>query len=278
MKETVPVQENWLQMIDIYAHLWDAHGGGDYTLLDRSLNPRPAASLMEMANKAGAGPGYRILDAGCGRGFFSRGLADRYGCFVTGLDPVPSNLETATWQASFAESKALISFSQGLIEHLPFQDRVFDMVWCRDMLLHVPDIESAVVECGRILKPGGYMIVMATVATDLMYPGEADRLFAPLNIIGRNLWQKRLEEIFDWAGLEIIDFEDHGSEYLEYIQEVEGRYSREFVRLGRMVRAKELLSSQLGQTRFEIAMALYYWVVYLLIGKLGDVVYLLKYR
>jgi hypothetical protein len=47
------------------------------------------------------------------------------------------------------------------------------------------------------------------------------------------------------------------------------------MRLARMMHARARFVAELGETNYEVTEALYHWVVYQLIGKLGSVVYVL---
>ena len=120
------------------------------------------------------------------------------------------------------------------------------------------------------------MIVLATLAGDLLSEEEATALFAPLGVIGRNLSRQTLESAFGAAGLTVREFELIGGERLEYIEEEYGFYSRELLRLSRMRRQPERYLRHLGRRRYELALALYTLSIYLLIRKLIDVVYWLE--
>jgi ubiquinone/menaquinone biosynthesis C-methylase UbiE len=50
---------------------------------------------------------------------------------------------------------------------LPFGDAVFDAVVAAWMLYHVPDLERALAECERILRPGGTFVAVTNAAADL---------------------------------------------------------------------------------------------------------------
>jgi ubiquinone/menaquinone biosynthesis C-methylase UbiE len=265
-----------MQMEELYKELWNAHGDGKYTILDQSLNPRSSDMMFDLVDEFGIHSGGWILDAGSGPGERTCVLASRYNCRVIGLEPAQTNLALGRTAAVTKGVSKRVSFVRGVIESIPSQDNVIDLVWCRDMLVHVADVETGILECARVLKPGAPMIVMVTLATDLLFQGEVERLFQPLGIFPRSLSREVLEESFKRAGLEIVTFELIGGERLEYFEERMGTYSREMMRLARMIRNKERFVDQLGEHRFQIAKALYYWSVYLLIGKLADAIYVLR--
>jgi ubiquinone/menaquinone biosynthesis C-methylase UbiE len=49
---------------------------------------------------------------------------------------------------------------------LPVEDRTADLVWCRDVLVHVADLERAYHEFHRVLRDGGRTLVYQMFATD----------------------------------------------------------------------------------------------------------------
>lgn len=264
------------EMEALYKDLWSAHSGGLYALLDRSLDPRSADLMLDMVEDFGVGPGDKVLDIGCGLGIHSLGLARRFGCRVVALDSAISNLKGARDRAVKESTGADISFVQGAIRRLPYPTAGADFLWCRDMLVHVRDLGSGLAECARVMKPGAIMLLLTTMGTDLLYDGEASRLFRPIHIVGKNLKRSYFESAIENAGLQISARESIGAEILEYIEERDGRYSREMLRISRMIRGKDKFAFILGEGRYQMALALYYWSVYIMIGKLADVIYTVR--
>ena len=118
-------------------------------------------------------------------------------------------------------------------------------------------------------------MLFTTVATDLLSEAEARRLFTPLGIVSRNLSRSYVEATVREVGLQVQSVETFGGERVEYGEERDGTFSRELLRLARMIRKQEDLEGQLGMEPYTMARSLYYWAIYLLIGKLSDVAYLL---
>jgi SAM-dependent methyltransferase len=170
----------------------------------------------------------------------------------------------------------LVEIIGGRIESLPFAAESFDLVWCRDMLVHVPDINAALNECARVLRRGGHMLVLATHSTELLMPGEVERAFDAIGVVAENLSPARLEAAFAAANLSVASSEYIGSELIEFYEERDRRASRELMRLARMTRAREKFVAELGPETFDIAQALYRWTVYHLLGKIGANVYVLR--
>ncbi len=98
-----------------------------------------------------------ILDAGCGPGTYGIMLAQK-GNEVIGVEISPSAVQVAKQRAS--EKRVNFSAQVGDLEKLPFEDGYFDVCFVGWVLHHFPDINAAVSELVRVLKPGG-MIAMA---------------------------------------------------------------------------------------------------------------------
>jgi ubiquinone/menaquinone biosynthesis C-methylase UbiE len=260
----------------LYPALMEAHLGGDFAVLDESLRPRPPEMLLNLAGAAGLDQGMLVVDVGCGRGDYSALLAHRHGCRVLGLDLALGNLRLALANQREDQAPVAAYYGQGAMEALPLQDEVADLIFCNDVLLHIEELQDGLAECGRILRPGGSMIVLATVAGELLSDEEATLLFEPLGMKAQNLSREWLEAAYRQAGLTIKRAEVTGGERLEYFEESLGLYSRELMRLARMRRAPDRYRQQLGPERYESALALYTLSIYLLIGKLDDVVYWLR--
>jgi ubiquinone/menaquinone biosynthesis C-methylase UbiE len=256
----------------IYADLWTAHGD-ELAVLDESLRPRSWQFLFEMVRAARVGASSIVADIGCGRGNHSVELARRFGCRAIGIDLVLPPLQIASKRE---DASPEVEFVQGEIECLPLRSASVDFIWCRDMLVHVRDLDAAARECARILRPGGSMLAWVTVETDLMEPLESERIYTPLAIERGSLSAQNLEASFQAAGFAIARKEEMGSELIEHYEEKDGRASRELMRLARMRRAGDRFIAELGRTRYDAVSALYHWVIYHLLGKLSSGYYLLR--
>jgi len=92
----------------------------------------------------------QVLDVGCGTGIYYRMLAAR-GISVRyfGVDTSPGML---------AEHVAHNRVSLGDAQRLPFAENSFDAVMANHMLYHIPDMDKALQEIRRVLKPGGVLM------------------------------------------------------------------------------------------------------------------------
>jgi SAM-dependent methyltransferase len=107
----------------------------------------------------GTGPG-RALDAGAGRGIASYALA-RDGFKVAALEPDPSALVGgAAIRAIAVQHRLPIDVIDSVAAPLPFADSSFDVVFARAVLHHIPDLQDAMREFHRVLKPGGTFLAI----------------------------------------------------------------------------------------------------------------------
>jgi ubiquinone/menaquinone biosynthesis C-methylase UbiE len=270
------MSEKQAQMEAVYTHMWASHEGGPFAPLDESLHPRPHSMLYEVVSACGVSASSLVLDVGSGRGNHSCALAQRFGCAVVGLDVTQFHVEQGRARAVQEGVSDRVSFVQGDIAALPFEGERFDFLWSRDMLMHIPALPQALGECARVLKPEGTMLVYTTVATGRMEPKEAAWLSASFGLVPESMDEAVVEAAFQVAGFQMHSKEPLGSELMEWVEEHEGRVSRELMRLARMQRKREYYQELLGASRYEVALANYYWALYILLGKLSPTLYILR--
>jgi arsenite methyltransferase len=106
----------------------------------------------------GAGPGERILDVGCGPGFYSTELLEQVGPSgaVVGVDRSPQMLAAAKQRS---ESHPNVTFHETDATSLPVEDASFDAALCVQVLEYVPDVTVALAEMHRALRSGGRVVV-----------------------------------------------------------------------------------------------------------------------
>jgi SAM-dependent methyltransferase len=92
------------------------------------------------------------LDAACGTGRLSQDLADR-GHRVIGVDSSPEMLALARDRVPNGE------FRLGDLTRLPVPSGDVDLVVCGLALSHVPDLDAAIAEFARVLRPGGHLVI-----------------------------------------------------------------------------------------------------------------------
>jgi SAM-dependent methyltransferase len=99
-------------------------------------------------------PGDRVLDVGCGPGFYVAEILDRVGesGAVTGLDASPAMLAITTRRVA---DRANATVLDGEATALPFAGASFDRAVSVQVLEYVHDTAAALAELRRVLRPGG---------------------------------------------------------------------------------------------------------------------------
>lgn len=101
--------------------------------------------------------GKKVLEVGCGIGIDGLEFA-RNGADYTGIDISKKSLELAQKYFSLNNQKANLLIADA--ENLPFLDNTFDLVYSWGVLHHTLDINKAINEVYRVLKPSGKIIIM----------------------------------------------------------------------------------------------------------------------
>lgn len=126
--------------------------------------------------------GSRGLDAGCGIGLQAISLAEAVGPagYVTGLDLSPELLVYAKENVEKARLAEQITFKEGNVAELPFDDHTFDWAWSMDCVGYLPlEPQPLLLELSRVVKPGGRVAILAWSSEKLL-PGHP-QLEARLN-------------------------------------------------------------------------------------------------
>ena len=100
----------------------------------------------------------RIVDLGCGSGFFTRILAQQCDAEITGIDVDEGLLAGARRLAR--EEGLTIEFEVGDINDVGYEDEAFDIVMCAIMLEHFQDATVPLREMARVCRKGGTVVTI----------------------------------------------------------------------------------------------------------------------
>lgn len=246
--------------------------------LDISIKPRGPELLYDLVRDLGMPPGATVIDVGCGEGQHTIQLAERFGFAVAGFDPVPRHVELADEALAATRHRALrdrVHFALGTAEALPVDDASVDLVWCRDVLVHVTALDQAFAEFGRVVREDGRVIVYQVVGTHRLEPREAEWLWRTMGVVAASADPRRIEAAIAAGGLQIEEQIDLSTEWGEKAEEDAGAASRHLLHAARLLRAPERYAGQFGQAAYDISLGDALWHVYGMIGKLSGRVYLL---
>lgn len=255
------------------------YGEWDYdaavAALERSLEPRRAGSIFDTVASLGIGADDTVLDIGGRDATHALLMAERFGCRVVSVDPAPANIEAGLEAVAEHDHGHRVDVRKGTMEGIPARDDEFDLVFSRDMLGHVTDLDAGLAECRRVLVPGGSMVVHGVFATDLMEPGEARWLYAEAAVVPERMSSAAFEEALGRAGFRVEMLDVVGSEWYEASQEA-GVAPNYPLQVSRLRRAEAQLIDELGETAYRTMYANAVWGTYLLIGKLETRLYVLR--
>lgn len=137
-------------------------------------------------------PADRMLDIGCADGVFSKVILEKANAReLIGVDVLQQSID---WANDHWKQEHRMKFQTGDAHALPFPDASFDAAFCLEALEHVFDPAKVLREMKRVLKPGGYAVLL--VPTD--------------SLLFRTIWfaWTRLRGAI-WDGTHIQSFKGH---------------------------------------------------------------------
>ena len=142
---------------DLYL-LYSGGAGWHYGMAGDGVRTRVEALVREneiLVEGLEITPASHILDVGCGDGAFAAWCAEKFGCRVTGITPVP---EHAAIARSLAEERSVARRCRFLamdMNRLAFADGAFDYVFNQESVCYARDRARYLEDVRRILAPGG---------------------------------------------------------------------------------------------------------------------------
>lgn len=134
-------------MADVSNELWEDHADWWIEGFTEGADPEYEEQILPLAASELAGA-ERVLDVGCGDGQISRLVASA-GAEVVGIDPTWNCVSVAHERAGGPR------YARAGAGSLPFADESFDAAVACLVFEHIDDVDDAIAEVGRVLRPGG---------------------------------------------------------------------------------------------------------------------------
>lgn len=128
--------------------LWETHADWWIEGFTEGADPEYTEQILPLAARELAGAS-RVLDVGCGDGQISRLLAPQAD-LVVGVDPTWNQITVAAARGGGAH------YARSGAAALPFADATFDAVIACLVFEHIRDVDDAIAEVARVLRPGGH--------------------------------------------------------------------------------------------------------------------------
>lgn len=250
---------------------WDV-----YDLLDGSLDPRGPELMLALATERLTQASI-VLDVGCRDAAYLIELVRTTGASGVGIDPVGRLVEQARKAVGDAGLDNRLQIVEGTMQDIPYPDASFDLVWCRDVIEIVEDLDAGIAEIVRVLRPGGHLLVFTVFAADRLEPNETALLITQnLALVPANLAEENVERAFRQAGLAVAVKDVLGTEWREYAEERTQPVSRDLLRLARLRRQRDQIVEQAGEEIYRHIESTCHWGLYQFLGKLVPTIYLLR--
>jgi len=131
---------------------------------DIGMEQEHSGVALAVIAQLGIRPGEQILDLGCGNGWATRLLAkSAAGATAIGVDVSPRMIERAEHLHSLT---IRARYEIASFEELGFKDGKFDRLFSMEALYYAVDLDRALAEAHRVLKPGGRADVIVDFYTE----------------------------------------------------------------------------------------------------------------
>ena len=128
--------------------LWEEQAGWWQEGFTDGADPEYTEQILPLAAKELAGAD-RVLDVGCGEGQVARLAVAGGASRVAGIDPTWNQLVVARQRAGGP------AYARADADALPFESGVFDAVVACLVFEHIREVDGAIAEVARVLRPGG---------------------------------------------------------------------------------------------------------------------------
>lgn len=200
MSDRHPDENGWASAAESWIKNMD---GPDHFQRQSVIDPVFDARIRALAPTS-------ALEVGCGEGRYCRKLRD-LGCDATGLDPVEALVDAAKRRDPAG------TYVTGFSEDLPFADDSFDLVYSVMVLGNVNDLQAAISQMARVVKPGGQVLIIErtsfATASFASKPRTCEQTGQKLNVISNYLKPRQYD--FRWGDLHTRNWHRPLSAYMQ---------------------------------------------------------------
>ncbi len=143
---------------ELSTELWNNHADWWQREFTDGVDPEYTEQIIPLIAEGLAGC-HRVLDVGTGEGQIARHLAQR-GHSVTGVDPVMGQVAEATARPTDPDATGTARYALAGAADLPFADGSFDGALACLVFEHIDQVDEAIAEVARVLKPGGRFLFL----------------------------------------------------------------------------------------------------------------------
>jgi SAM-dependent methyltransferase len=155
--------------------------------LDKKLFLERQKILLDLGDFRGK----RILDVGCGFGWYAFVFSLLGNNSVIGLDILPGMIEGMNESIATMKAKGVVFDTKGIcgdICQAPLDPHSFDAIYSIEAIEHVHDLDAMFARCWELLKPGGKLILVND--NNIYHHETREEIIA--------MWQER-EHSWDWV-------------------------------------------------------------------------------
>jgi phosphoethanolamine N-methyltransferase len=179
------------------------------------ISPGGQTTARDILSLVALTPNMEVLDVGCGLGGAAFLIAKTFGARVHGIELSRNMLQLAQTRCQEAQLTRVVTFEHAdILRYQPSSD--FDLVYSRDVFLHIHDKVDLLDAIRRCLRPGGLLLF-----SDYLCRTGAKSADFEAYIRGRGYDLRTLEEyrvLLEQAGFEVLLAQDRTADFIEILE------------------------------------------------------------
>ena len=186
-------------------------------------------------------PGQRILDVGCGIGGSAFYFANEFGASVHGID-LSSNMINIANKKKEKMAIKNVTFDITDCTTAEFEDESFDVIYSREVILHIKEKKALFQSFYKWLKPGGHILITDYCCTEKKWTNEFTSYVKSRGYFLQtvSLYAQQLKEV----GFKIIEQVDNTEKFIYFLEK-----ELERIELIRKEEENEAFSEEIYQYR-----------------------------